>query len=382
MRYPILLLVILFAFVFTSANALPPEPLTNFTITVLDDSNNSVSTPIFLNIEEMYNGQVYSAYKIDLLTNPQTISIDWYVPSREVNSEINISAGKNGFENSDTFIFTITEQTPTSGSLFEHTFQLKREGTSKSNLQNFDVLAFEKNFNISTKSTSQIQSMNFIDSENSLVVILNENAIKGFLEITLPKSLLNSPFNVNVGDVTIFPVIDEKSSSSTIFLEYTNGLHSIRISSPLTIDGEKRDFLPESDQDETQPIQQTGDGGGCLIATATFGSELAPQVQQLRELRDNKLLNTESGTSFMSTFNEFYYSFSPIIADYERENLVFKEMVKLAITPMISSLSILNYVDMDSEAQVLGYGISLILLNVGMYVGIPASVIIGIRKKF
>jgi len=33
-------------------------------------------------------------------------------------------------------------------------------------------------------------------------------------------------------------------------------------------------------------------GGGCLIATATFGSELAPQVQQLRELRDNSLLQT------------------------------------------------------------------------------------------
>jgi len=122
-------------------------------------------------------------------------------------------------------------------------------------------------------------------------------------------------------------------------------------------------------------------GGGCLIATATFGSELSPQVQQLRELRDNKLLNTELGTSFMNSFNEFYYSFSPIIADYERENPVFKEMVKVAITPMISSLSILNYVDMDSEAEVLGYGISLILLNIGMYVGIPAVVIIGIRKR-
>ena len=122
-------------------------------------------------------------------------------------------------------------------------------------------------------------------------------------------------------------------------------------------------------------------GGGCLIATATYGSELAPQVQQLRELRDNQLLNTESGSSFISAFNDFYYSFSPIVADYERENLVFKELVKIAITPMISSLSILNYVDMDSEVEVLGYGISLILLNGMMYVGIPAIVIIGIRKR-
>jgi hypothetical protein len=84
----------------------------------------------------------------------------------------------------------------------------------------------------------------------------------------------------------------------------------------------------------------------------------------------------------MNSFNDVYYSFSPIIADYERENPVFKEAVKLAITPMISSLSILNYVEMDSESSVLGYGVSLILLNVGMYLGIPAVVIIGIKKKF
>ena len=127
---------------------------------------------------------------------------------------------------------------------------------------------------------------------------------------------------------------------------------------------------------------QTKESSGCLIATATYGSELAPQVQQLRELRDNSLLQTESGTQFMGMFNDVYYSFSPIIADYERENPVFREMVKLAITPMISNLSILNYVDMDSEVEVLGYGISLILLNIGMYLGIPAIVIVGIKKRF
>ena len=136
-------------------------------------------------------------------------------------------------------------------------------------------------------------------------------------------------------------------------------------------------------QKGSEVISEIGEttGGGCLIATATYGSELAPQVQQLREVRDHKLLKTELGSAFINTFNDFYYSFSPIIADYERENPVFKEMVKVTITPMISSLSILNYVDMDSEDRVLGYGISLILLNFGMYVGVPAAVIIGIRKK-
>jgi hypothetical protein len=115
--------------------------------------------------------------------------------------------------------------------------------------------------------------------------------------------------------------------------------------------------------------------GGCLIATATFGSEMSPQVQQLRELRDNVVLNTESGKNFMMGFNQFYYSFSPTFADYERQNDIFRDGVKIAIIPLLTSLSILNYVDIDSEAEMLGYGISLILLNVGIYFGIPATVI-------
>jgi hypothetical protein len=125
---------------------------------------------------------------------------------------------------------------------------------------------------------------------------------------------------------------------------------------------------------------ESSKGGGCLIATATYGSELAPEVQKLRELRDNSLLNTESGTNFMNLFNDVYYSFSPVIADYERENPVFKEMVKVAITPMLTSLSILNYVDMDSESKVLGYGISLIMLNAMMYLGIPLLAVMRFRK--
>jgi len=135
-------------------------------------------------------------------------------------------------------------------------------------------------------------------------------------------------------------------------------------------------------EDETSLESKTqGEGGGCLIATAAFGSEMAPQVQFLREIRDNTVMSTQSGTAFMAGFNQFYYSFSPAVADLERENPVFKETVKVALTPMLTSLTLLNYVDVDTEQEMLGYGIGIILLNIGMYFVAPAAAIIAIKNK-
>ncbi len=130
----------------------------------------------------------------------------------------------------------------------------------------------------------------------------------------------------------------------------------------------------------TETETSIDEGGGCLIATATFGSELAPQVQQLRELRDSTILSTKSGVAFMTGFNQLYYTFSPTIADFERENPIFKEIIKLTITPMLTSLSILNYANIDSEQEMLGYGISIILMNIGMYFIAPAMLIHRFRK--
>ena len=134
---------------------------------------------------------------------------------------------------------------------------------------------------------------------------------------------------------------------------------------------EKSDKITQTEQSK---------GGGCLIATAAFGSEMAPQVQFLREIRDNTVLQTESGMSFMTGFNQFYYSFSPTIADYERENPAFKEAVKITLTPLLTSLALLQYVDIDSESEMLGYGIGIILLNIGMYFVAPAVLIMSSRR--
>ena len=142
---------------------------------------------------------------------------------------------------------------------------------------------------------------------------------------------------------------------------------------------EKNDLIFSIGPNIGDPIK-IDDGGGCLIATAAFDSEMSSQVQLLREIRDNTVLQTSSGSGFMTGFNQFYYSFSPVVADYERENPVFKETVKITLTPLLASLTLLQYVDIDSESEMLGYGIGVILLNIGMYFVAPAVLIMKIKK--
>ena len=175
--------------------------------------------------------------------------------------------------------------------------------------------------------------------------------------------------------------------------KFNESLHYVPIApevQKIGIDGLKRvQFNGQSAWAETSSSMvstqttssESSEGGGCLIATAAFGSEMAPQVQFLREIRDGKVMATQSGTAFMTGFNQFYYSFSPAVADYERENPVFKETVKVALTPMLSSLALLNFVNVDTEEQMLGWGISLILLNIGMYFVAPAVIIAKIKKR-
>ncbi|MFP6578120.1 MAG: peptidylprolyl isomerase, partial [Candidatus Nitrosopelagicus sp.] len=69
------------------------------------------------------------------------------------------------------------------------------------------------------------------------------------------------------------------------------------------------------------------------------------------------------------------------VADYERENPVFKEAVKITLTPLLTSLTLLQYTDIDSESEMLGYGIGIILLNIGIYFVAPAVVIMVVRKR-
>ena len=78
----------------------------------------------------------------------------------------------------------------------------------------------------------------------------------------------------------------------------------------------------------------------CLIATATFGSELAPQVQFLRDFRDQKLDNTFAGYNFMIAFNLWYYSFSPGVAGTINVSPPLQNLMRVLLYPLITLLKV------------------------------------------
>ena len=205
--------------------------------------------------------------------------------------------------------------------------------------------------------------------------LLSQNKIKSNVYQTEAKSpFLIDEIIYNIKFLDVLIVLDQKSYTFT----YSNTIENF--DDNMSRFNESLDsFEILSQESSIMESSEEEEGGGCLIATATYGSELAPQVQMLREIRDNQLMNTESGSAFMTTFNELYYSYSPTIADMERESPMFKETVKLAITPMISTLSLME--NAETESEILSIGISVIMLNLGMYLAVPATVIFVIKKR-
>ena len=108
--------------------------------------------------------------------------------------------------------------------------------------------------------------------------------------------------NYNIKFLDVMILVEEKAYTFT----YSNTVENFN--DEISRFNESLDSFKILSQESSVMESSEEEGGGCLIATATYGSELAPQVQQLRELRDNQLLNTEAGTAFMGTFNDIYYS--------------------------------------------------------------------------
>ena len=223
-----------------------------------------------------------------------------------------------------------------------------------------------------------VKDISFDQQNKALVFIIESSLEYNLMEIIIPNELISEQLIFLVDGIQVEANLKQGTTTMFATLEFTGaGTHNLTISDSEYQIGQPTYYtLDEMAEDAAEP-----NGGGCLIATAAFGSETAPQIQLLRELRDNTILQTKSGSAFMAGFNQFYYSFSPIVADYERESPMFKETVKVILTPLLTSLAILNYVDIDTEQEMLGYGIGVILLNIGMYFIAPAVLVMPVKKR-
>jgi len=127
------------------------------------------------------------------------------------------------------------------------------------------------------------------------------------------------------------------------------------------------------------------DGVVCLIATATYGSELSPEVQFLRNFRDDAILKTKTGSSFMAVFNAWYYSFSPVVAQLIQEHSTLKTAMRIMLYPLIGILRIgaeaFHLVPANMEVAAVVSGVVVSALIGVIYLSTPLTAILAYSSR-
>jgi M6 family metalloprotease-like protein len=76
----------------------------------------------------------------------------------------------------------------------------------------------------------------------------------------------------------------------------------------------------------------------CVIATAAFGSAMAPEVAYMRYVRDNLIGSAHLGRILVDRFNAFYYSWSPQVAQIVSSNSFLRAAFRFLLVPVIAAV--------------------------------------------
>lgn len=279
-----------------------------------------------------------------------------------------------------------------------------------------DIPTDNGTFEVVITSSFDILDHSFDVENKRLTLNTSPGLSENIAEIIIPVNLLSGDITIHVDDILHDVNVRSTDTVSFLVLRFSDDTEpTLRDGYVIDIIGTKTDvnvYIPEPSSDHILPDYSTDDdesdgdggnggndgnangngdsdvnrngdtGGGCLVATAVFGSELNPHVQQLREIRDTKVASTESGRIFLNGFNSIYYTFSPFVADYQRENVMLQDATRFYLGPMLLSLGVMHHAQAESEVDILTFGIFVITLNIGMYVVAPAAVLIILFRSY
>lgn len=244
-------------------------------------------------------------------------------------------------------------------------------------------------FEVLATANFDIETLQYNKDGPTLRFYLTSGLENNLGELTIPKALAGGPLDVYLDGNIIPSRILGNDLIWFILVDFNGtGTHTLEIqaSAPGIAHNATIDPVPGMPSDagtDDTPNAASGQaydadaGGGCLVATAVYGTETAIQVQKLRQIRDT-VLDTKPGSAFMTGFNHIYYAFSPAIADLERQNEVFREAVRLAIMPLLFTLEIMH--NAYSDTDVILYGTAVIAMNLAMYVGVPVTLARSFKK--
>jgi hypothetical protein len=106
---------------------------------------------------------------------------------------------------------------------------------------------------------------------------------------------------------------------------------------------------------------------------------VAPEVQLLRDFRDNEILHTAAGSGFMVAFNAWYYSFSPNVAGYLSTHVVERTAMKGVLYPLIGILKVssMTFAAASAFPELAAFMSGMVASSLigAFYLGLPLSLI-------
>jgi len=165
-----------------------------------------------------------------------------------------------------------------------------------------------------------------------------QNIAPSGMSLSLPSPVTPQPNAIATSTLTIIASPGSATGTYTVTVTGSSGglIHTV----PVTVQVSSSTVTTTTTTSSTSSSSTStaAPGPKCFIATATFGSELAPQVQFLRNMRDNEIIKTYIGWNFMLAFNAWYYTFSPAVARVITQHPTLQSAMKVALYPLIAIL--------------------------------------------